>query len=110
MPEFVDFDEVSRKAKWVIFWGIAWRQLVAGMAGALAGGVCGAILGFLIGLFGALSGMSASAIMLTIRITAGISGLPLGGFVLWQLIRWLLRAKFGDYSLKLIRESDSHAA
>lgn len=99
----VVFDELQGNDKLRVVWGFFWRGIVVGVLSALGGGILGGVLGFVLGLLGHLAGWSVE----TIRTWGGIVGLFAGLFVglgmLWLYVRWLFRAKWSGYQLRLVR-------
>jgi O-antigen/teichoic acid export membrane protein len=100
------FDELKIGDRFRVVWGFVWRGLLTGVASALGGGIAGAILGAVIGFIGHLLGWPMDSIRLGAQILGGFAGAVVGLCLLWQYIRWLFRAKWSGYQLRLVRQDD----
>lgn len=99
----VAFDELTTRDRFRVLWGFFWRGLLITIASTVGGGVAGFVLGFILGIIGHALGWSVESIRTGGAILGGIAGLVIGLSLLWQYIRWLFRAKWSGYQLRLIR-------
>jgi len=101
--DIVATSELSGSEWFSLIWGFLWRGIVytvlCAIAGAIVGGVVGAVIGIAMGAVGAP--------MNEIRSVSGIVGAILGFGVslvgLRLYIAWLLRSRYADLRLVLVR-------
>ena len=101
----VMFDELATRDRFRVFWGFLWRGLLTTIASALGGGIAGFILGFILGLVAHFLGWPPESIRTGGVILGGVTGFVVGLCMLWQYLRWLFRAKWSGYQLRLVRLS-----
>ncbi len=99
----VAFDELHTADRFRVLWGFFWRAVLTTIASALGGGIAGFILGFILGIVGHASGWPIESIRSGAAILGGIAGMIIGLIFFWQYIRWLFRAKWRGYQLRLVR-------
>ena len=109
-PTQLTFDSVSSSERRTIFWGFFWRSIVVTIIASAAGGVVGGVLGFGIGFVASAAGHSVADFLPMIRVVSGFTGLLVALLAYWQFIRWLFRARFGDYVLCLTKSSSADVA
>ena len=100
----VVFDELTTGDRCRVFWGFIWRGLVITIASAVGGALVGFILGFALGLVGHVLGWPADSIKTGASLLGGIAGAVVGLVMVWQYIRWLFRAKWSGFQLRLVRQ------
>jgi len=100
----VVFDELAIGDRFRVFWGFIWRGLLITIASALVAFIIGAILGFVFGLVAHFLGWPPDSIKRGGGILGGIAGAVVGFSMIWQYIRWLFRAKWSGYQLRLVRQ------
>jgi len=86
-----------------IWWGFLWKALVISLGSMLSGAVAGAIFGAIVGVIVTLSGGSQETISNIAKIGGGILGLGIGMYFFYIYLCWLLKSKFGNFRLALIK-------
>lgn len=99
----MSFDELALKDRFRVFWGFIWRALLTTLASAVGGAIAGFILGFALGLAGHVLGWSIDAVRVGSSILGAVAGLAVGLLMFWLYIRWLFRADWFGYRLRLVR-------
>ena len=101
----ISFDQLTQRDKWRFFWGYVWRSIVVALISSLAGAVVGGFIGLIIGGIGAALEKPQAQVLLAVEIIGAILGGLIGLFACWQLIRWLFRARWFGYRLRLVRDA-----
>jgi ABC-type amino acid transport system permease subunit len=100
----VVFDELTAGDRFRVFWGFIWRGVLLTIASAVGGVIVGAMVGFVLGLIAHFLGWPANLLKTAAGILGGIAGGAVGLWMAWQYIRWLFRAKWSGYQLRLVRQ------
>lgn len=100
----VVFDQLTIGDRFRVYWGFMWRGILMTIASAIGGFIAGAVLGFTLGLIGAGLGWPAGSLETMAGVLGGIAGGAVGLWMVWQYIRWLFRAKWSGYQLRLVRQ------
>lgn len=97
------FDELITADRFRVLWGFLWRGILTTLASMLGGFIAGFVLGFILGIIGHALGWSNDSLRTGASVLGGIAGLIIGLTLFWQYVRWLFRAKWSGYQLRLVR-------
>jgi hypothetical protein len=108
-PSFtlVELEPLQRR---IVYWGLLWRWVLICVGATVTGALFGLVLGIFSGVIGLVTDIDASTRMAAIPFFAWPVGIVVGVFWLRYLVRWIFRAKFGDFSIRLVRNDASHNA
>jgi uncharacterized membrane protein len=76
----------------------------------VTGALVGVILGIISGIVGLVTSIDTSTRMATLPFFEWPVGIAVGVFWLRYLVRWIFRARFGDFSIRLVRNDAFHGA
>ncbi len=105
--EVVEFDTLSKRDQFGVFWGFMWRSLVLSVAAFVVGYLISVLCGILI----AFVALSAGAEIEDIKVVGNVVGftvsLVVGWILAWHFLRWILQCRLGRYRLLLARAIDA---
>jgi len=102
---------LSRNTWLELWWGFFWRGLCMLLPSLIVGVLVGIVLGIILGFLGAMFHIPKKTINIVGSAGVITSGLVAGVFIFAYWLRWLLKARFGEYRFALVKDikSDSIA-
>ncbi|MCH7928845.1 MAG: hypothetical protein IID03_12830 [Candidatus Dadabacteria bacterium] len=96
--------QTLRKTDWfTLAWAFIWRGIFTTLGSAIAGGIVGFIFGLTVAILGSITGVDLETTKLIGQIISAFMGLIIGFIFVIILIKWILKARFRNFRLTLVR-------